>query len=270
MREPSGHRARPSGEMHQPSLDHPTHDLPLVAAHAAGDLPEADRSRAEALLQSCSDCTDLERDLLAIAAATRTLPAPAARTRDFQLSPEHADRLRRGSWLRAALRPFGATRSAVRPIAAAFTGLGIAGLLIAAALPGLAGSGAATLAPERDTTSGAGYPAATAAAAGAPGVPAPQAPAPTPFGGKYDANAHKSAAPQATDTAAKAASAAPTSGAVAFGGAENSGLSGGPASSVPGAAVAASPPSLLMIGSLALLAIGLVLFGLRFAGRRVR
>lgn len=268
MREPSGRRARPSGEMHQPNLDHPTHDLPLVAAHAAGDLLESDRTRAEALLQSCPDCADLHRDLLAIAAATPSLPAPAARTRDFQLTPEHAVRLRRGSWLRAALRPFGATRSAVRPMAAAFTGLGIAGLLVAAALPGLAGGSAATIGPERDTTSGAAYPAATAAAAVAPGAPVPQAGAPSPFPGDDAINAHGSGVPQATDTAAKAGSTTATGGEFGISGGQDGSVGG--VASGPGDASASSPPNLLALGSLALLAIGLVLFGLRFAGRRVR
>src|SRR5512143_2621071 len=129
--------------MNQPNLDHARHDRTLIAGHAAGDLVEADRSRAEALLASCAGCSDLHRDLLAIASATRSLPAPKAPARDFRLTPAQAERLRRRSWLRAALRPFGTPRSVVRPMAAAFTSLGVAGLLVATALPALLGGGAA-------------------------------------------------------------------------------------------------------------------------------
>ena len=126
-----------------------------------------------------------------------------ARRRDFQLAPEQAERLRRGSWLRAALRPFGAARSPVRPMAAAFTSLGIAGLVFAAALSGMAG-GAAMSAPNADTSTGAaGQPGATAGPAFVAEQPAPQGGAPTTAPGTYEANGH-TAPPQASDSAVKA------------------------------------------------------------------
>ncbi|MEO8273984.1 MAG: hypothetical protein ABI620_07950, partial [Chloroflexota bacterium] len=66
--------------------NHPDHDLLLIAADAAGDLAGTDRARAQALIQACESCADLQRDLVSIAAATRTLPAMAAAPRDFRLS----------------------------------------------------------------------------------------------------------------------------------------------------------------------------------------
>jgi hypothetical protein len=261
--------------MHQPNPDHPTHDLTLVAAHAAGDLTDADRPYTEAQLASCADCADLHRDLILIAAATHSLPTPFARTRDVQLSPEHAERLRRGSWLRAILRPFGATRSAVRPMAAAFTTLGIAGLLVAAALPNLLG-GTASLAPELGSTSTTG--GLTTGATNAPVfgeyVPAPQAGGASPAAASpvYDrANAVSPAAPYPTDLAVKAGSSAGSDSLVALGAGRSPDTLG--SSAAPGTVAGPSPsslPNLLVIGSGALLAAGLALFGLRFAGRRVR
>ena len=266
MREPFGRQPRPTDEMHQPNPAHPTHDLTRISAHAAGDLPGADLASVQDLLVSCADCADLHRDLVAIATATHQLPAPISRMRDFQLEPEQAERLRRGSWLRAALRPFGTARSAARPLAAACTTLGIAGLLVAASLPGLAG-GAMPLAPESGGTRSAGQPIATSASVVGPGAPAPQAGGPTAASGDYGAVTSSSSAPQASDAAGKAGPSTTfdsvTSGGAASG-SENRDVSG------PRALAASSPPNLLAIGSIALLTIGLLLFGLRFAGRRVR
>jgi hypothetical protein len=264
--------------MHQPNLDHPSHDLTLVAAHAAGDLPESDRTSVEALLASCTDCADLHRDLVAIAAATHTLPAPIARTRDFQLEPAQAERLRRGSWLRRLLQPFGAAGSPARPIAAAFTTLGVAGLLVATIVPSLAG-GSATSAPSHDSAVGAAAATAAPAAApgatteAAPGVPAPQAGGATSNPADFGSYQQASGAPGDTSTPGKAGPtgssiAAPVALAGGTGGPERAGASVG--SIEAPTLTREGSPNLLFIGSLALLALGLALFGLRFAGRRVR
>src|SRR6476469_1721729 len=142
---------------HSIPAEHAQHDLDLIAGHAAGDLTDTERSRADAQIQSCTSCADLRRDLVAIAVATRTLPAPAA-PRDFRLTPAQASRLRSGGWIRSLLRPFAAPRSTVRPMAMAFTSLGLAGLFVANILPSLFG-GMAASAP----MPAAGQPAATAA-----------------------------------------------------------------------------------------------------------
>lgn len=248
--------------------NHSDHDVLLIAAHAAGDTTDADRSRAQALLDTCQSCTELHRDLLAISAATRSLPNLAAAPRTFQLTAEQAARLQRGSWLRTVLAPFSGARSAVRPVAAAFTSLGVAGLLVATLLPGALGS-AGSLAPQRNRSStgdiaapaaapsiasvaggpvastGAGYPDTRPLAAGgrttAPGVT---------FGGAKDASA--SAAPEVA--VANAASSAP----------------GMEADDAGRMTTGGNAPSPIFIGSVALLGLGLLLFGLRFAGRRLR
>jgi hypothetical protein len=261
--------------MRQRNHDHPTHDLALVAAHAAGDLPESDRIPVVELLASCPDCADLHRDLLDIAAATRSLPAPLARARDFQLEPGAAERLRRGSWLRRLLQPFGAAGSSARPIATAFTTLGIAGLLVATALSGFGGlaGGNSASAPERDSSTGAAVPApaATAAPAAAPSVPQPQAGAPSAYPADVALGQHASGAPNATAATVKAgASGSPERALTAFGGPVASVAGAADGSSVSGPLLVATPPNLLVLGSVALLAIGLALFALWFAGRRVR
>ena len=124
---------------------HATHERGLIAARAAGDLIGPELADADALLERCRACRALHDDLLAIAAATRALPAPARSTElDYRISADRASRLRRGAFWRRLLRPFGRQGSpTVRPLAAAFTTLGLAGLMLVA-LPSLQlGSGAA-------------------------------------------------------------------------------------------------------------------------------
>lgn len=238
---------------HQELPNHATHDVTLIAGHAAGDLVDSERTRAQFLLDSCRSCAELDGDLIAIAAATRSLPALATAPRDFRLSPEQAASLQRGSWLRAALAPFSATRSAVRPMATAFTSLGLAGLLVATVLPGLLGSPASLSGPERNrAATGAEATSAPAAPVIGPGQPVPAAQSGAPgdeFGVKDN------------DAATNAPEAA-------FGGGTSTGSTAGQSDGT-GRDYETTPPNPLLIGSLALLAVGLLLFGLRFAGRRL-
>lgn len=266
--------------------NHPDHDLTLIAAHAAGDLSDAERTRAQARIDACSACADLHRDLIAIAVATRSLPTRAAAPRDFRIAPEQAARLARRGWLRTLLAPLGAPRSAAQPLAAAFTSLGLAGLLVATFLPGLMGSAASSTADEKRDRAALGGPTAAPAAPAATSAAQPAAP---PAATSATARATVltpllSAAsgkpvPEATsgtdnaygvrDGAAGGASA--TSGTVAAG--LGSTPTEAPGANVElGAAVIAPPATSnpLLIGSLALLAAGLLLFGLRFASRRLR
>jgi hypothetical protein len=136
---------------------HAGHDLLLVAAHAAGDTLGADAERAASLVATCPDCAALAADLVAIAAATHDIPAPA-RPRDFTLRPEDAARLRPRGWRRLAAS-FGASRlELVRPLAAGLTTLGLAGILLA----GLPVVQEATIGPTGTAAPAAGYPGATA------------------------------------------------------------------------------------------------------------
>jgi hypothetical protein len=130
-------------EMHRSNPpDHALHDLDLVAASIDGDLADHQRAAADALVATCTSCAELRRDLVALAAATRALPRSATARRDFRLDAQQAARLRRGGLLRRLLRPLAAPGSAARPMAAAFTTLGLAGLLVANILPSLFGGAA--------------------------------------------------------------------------------------------------------------------------------
>ena len=268
---------------HPNPSDHARHDATLIAGHAAGDLTDAERSRADALLAECEPCSELRRDLVAIAAATRSVPAPATLARDLRLAPDQAERLRRGSWLRGLLRPFGAAGSPVRPIATAFTSLGLVGLLVGVTLSGGAGlaapatSGQAlerdNLAAASDTAALEGYQALTES--GRPLVfdrasdgmfnPVSQSSGsgyhlyPTPPTDRTVVVAAGSAAPKTEK---------PTVTEAALGGVDQAGQpQGGNERAI---ALIPTPPNPLIAGSLALLGIGLLLFGLRIASHRVR
>jgi hypothetical protein len=123
---------------------HALHDEELVAAFAAGDVEDpADGERARALVERCSRCHDLHRDLVAIRAVIRASGTAAQRAetraapRDFRLSTEDAARIRPGSpaarlavrlgW-RARLNLGVATFG--RPVGAAMATFGIVGLLV--------------------------------------------------------------------------------------------------------------------------------------------
>ncbi len=250
--------------MHRSNPDHANHELSLIAGHAAGDLADSERIRAEALLQSCTSCADLRRDLIAIAAAMRALPAAALGSRDFRLDAAQAARLRRGSWLRTLLRPFGTAQSSVRPIAAAFTSLGAAGLLVATVLPGLLGSPASAPMLERSATGTA-----------APG-PTSLAAQPVAGGGNTDAGkvqaAEQSSPPNFgyLSGAAKASQDADDMPRDVAVGAPGSHVPAPVGTSADASSVIAPAPNPFVVGSLALVAIGVALFGLRFAARRVR
>ena len=253
---------------HTNHAHHARHDLTLIAGHAAGDLSETDRLRADALISSCTPCADVRRDLVSIAAATRSLPAPAMLVRDFRLLPEQAERLRRGSWLRAALRPFAAQGSVARPMAAAFTSLGLAGLLVAAVIPGLLGSAAGAPGGAREE----GFQAAQASAA-APepaateGRLAPQGAQPSNDRANVDAASGRPVLVSAGGKSTNVPTAAPEA---AAGGGRTAATDVTRLSDSDANLSVAPVVNPLIAGSLGLLLVGVLLFGLRFAGRRLR
>lgn len=269
---------------HQNPPDHARHDATLIAGRAAGDLTETERVRADALLAECDACGELRRDLVAIAAATRSVPPPATLAHDLRLAPEQADRLRRGSWLRTFLRPFGAATSPVRPLATAFTSLGVVGLVVGVTLSsgiGFAGiAGGPASAPGGEDRAHAPAPAATAGAAenqfeaeDGSYLPVMQSSGGQVIGGGAQGT---SIPPDRTVVDMSKSNrpsepAAPTSAALG----ENKGgnrdvATPGDADNEAASLSATSPPNPLIAGSLALLGIGLLLFGLRIASRRVR
>ena len=139
---------RPSEtQMHeQPnSSDHARHDLLAVAALADRDATGEEAVRAEAQIDTCPDCATLHAELVSLATATRQLPA-IERSRDFQLRPEDAQRLRPNR-IRRLFGSFGTARDGFsRPLAMGLTTLGLAGLMLGI-LPGSLSLGGGASAP---------------------------------------------------------------------------------------------------------------------------
>jgi hypothetical protein len=221
---------------------HEGHDPHLIAAHVAGDLTGPDRAAAATLLSGCAACAALHDDLRAIARATRELPAHS-RPRDFRLTPEVAERLRRGGWRRLLHALGGPSFAFVRPMGAALTTLGLAGLLLAS-LPGVQLGGSAS-APAGGATASE-MPAAAPATGDAAGAPRPQGGVDQEFlnnaGGSFDPSE------QAPDQAR--------------------GNDADPAGR--DAAIAQrSADTTLMILSGSFVIVGLALFGLRWSARRL-
>ena len=113
-----------------PDSAHLRHDPQLVAGHASNDLAPADAERVAGWLRDCADCAALHADLRVLSSALATLPRLANAPRDFRLSPAQAARLRGGPWWRRLARSITAPRGVGRPLATAFTTLGLVGILV--------------------------------------------------------------------------------------------------------------------------------------------
>ena len=74
--------------------DHASHDPELIAASLDRDIAPETRVVVERLVASCPACAALREDLLALATATASVPAPA-RHRDFTMTAEVAAAVRR-------------------------------------------------------------------------------------------------------------------------------------------------------------------------------
>ena len=144
---------------------HGAHDPQVIAALGSGDLSVADALKAEAWLRDCHACAELRDDLATLAAALSSLPKTTPAPRDFRLTAAQAARLRGGPWWRRIARSIAAPRGLGRPLATAFTTLGLVGLLLGSlplgALLPAGATGERSLAV--DTTSGAGAPEASGA-----------------------------------------------------------------------------------------------------------
>lgn len=215
---------------------HSDHDLLLVAAFAADDLDGDDLARADELVGACGDCSTLGADLRAIAQATGELPLPR-RPRDFFVRPADAERLRPRGLRRLAAAIGGPRVQLARPLAGGLMMLGFAGLLVATQ-PWLSQFGGASTADQRLE-----YRAS----------PVPD----SEIQGGPDA-AYASGAPSATDaalggvrgSAGQAASLQPAAGAPILT------STGAPDEFKTGREGVAAGPSGLVIGSVALVAIG--------------
>ena len=241
--------------------EHALHDLDLIAGLAADDLSPSEQRRARAQVHACAGCGALRDDLVAIATATRTLPRQPA-PRDYRITTEQAARLRRTGWIARLLGPFGSAGSIARPLAATFTTLGLVGVLVATALPGLLGASASPTSASPESVRGGASATFAVAPDEAHGAAfATASPVDQGFGAKDNA--------QASD--APAYIQAGSGGTGGSGGGAMGGTDGSTSSTPDVGRVADTQPmNLLLWGSITVFGIGLMLFGLRFAGRRLR
>ena len=269
--------------------DHAHHDRLLVAAQVAGDLDPAEHDRMAARIADCPACAELARDLATIRAATTAanLPVPP-RPRPFTLAPSDAARLRPAGW-RGLVRRFGSPGWAfTRPLAAGLTTLGLAGLLVAALPTGFMGGSAAAgpaareAAHERSLMTYQGAPSSPGAQPSFATAPseAPASAAPLPAGSAPTASGNPKPSDSAVGTLGTDVKGEPgdaggvdntssPSPGTALGGSD--GLTQGPGNDEAEApTVAARDGSILLaiVAGTAIL-VGLGLFGLRWAARRL-
>jgi hypothetical protein len=230
--------------------DHRQHDLVLISGLAADDLTAADQSMATALTESCADCRALRDDLLTIAQATRDLPAQRA-PRDFRITADQAARLTRTGWFARLVGSLVGSGSLVRPLAATFTTLGLVGIFVAGALPTMLGGAASMPAPEAVT--GLGGTGATTASSAPGAMHGPQLASAGPGDDGYGVKdaAQASAEPADVRAGSNGETSGPDAQSLARSGDERAN-------------------GLLLWGSVTLLGVGLGLFALRLAGRRLR
>jgi hypothetical protein len=155
------------------ALDHPRHDLELIARVAAGDGTAADARAASTLREACADCRNLDADLRAVAVATRELrsAAVAAAPRDFRLTAADAARLRRRG-LGRLLEPRGwAGSRGMGRLGGGLVAIGLVGLVFGSGIVGtFGGLGAGAALPAAVPAYSASTPAATAATAATAGT----------------------------------------------------------------------------------------------------
>jgi hypothetical protein len=112
---------------------HARHDRFAVASATGGGA-------VPATVGACSSCAALHRDLLAVRDALRLAWTPT-RHRDLYLTTSDAARLRSTGWWHRTLEAAGTSMESVtKPLAVAFTGLGLAGLLLTAVPLGMSGA----------------------------------------------------------------------------------------------------------------------------------
>ena len=122
--------------------DHRRHDRLLIARFAADDAYPAEIEEARTQIAACSDCAALAADIQILSRAVAGVPTPA-RTRDFRLTVEQADKLR-GSWLERLMRGFaGPGLGTLRPVAGVALSIGLV-MAVAGALPSFAPAGPAS------------------------------------------------------------------------------------------------------------------------------
>jgi hypothetical protein len=114
--------------------EHARHDRLLVTRFGAGDAYPAELAEARQLVERCSECARLAREISLLRAATADLPV-ASRTRDFLLTERDAERLRVSAfdrWLRRLAAP---GLAPLRPLAGVAVSVGLALAVVGVALP---------------------------------------------------------------------------------------------------------------------------------------
>jgi len=270
--EPVAAAARLTVEMIHSTQNHEAHDRLLIASLVDRSISDTERARAEAQVTACAACAQLHEELVALAAATRALPVPP-RMRDFTLTPADAARLRGSPW-RRLIAAIGSTRDVFsRPLAIGFTTLGLAGLLVAT-VPMPFGTGGATSAERALQPIGAAAEDGAAESGSGEEFAAPASAAPAPVASSPAmAATGPSTAPSAALEAAPAASPEDLAPDVLFEGGESSPLPGEPAANRNLAQLdldtGGFAPSPMVVVAGLLLLVGLGLFGLRWAARRL-
>ena len=246
--------------MTTPATDHPGHDPILIAAHLDGTLDAREATRVHEWLATCAPCVELRADLVAIAAATRTMAMPA-RPRDFTLTLADAERARGRGWRRVLAVIASPRDSVTRPLAVGLTTLGVAGLLIANIPTGsLFGGAASAGAPSDGATSSQVEMTGVDAGAGA-GVAASAAVGAAPIG------PNAAASPKDIgQLAPEASQIRDTAGGDAGKGTVKQPVADHPASE---ASTTTTGPSLLVVASFLLLLTGVAMALLRWGARRL-
>lgn len=253
--EPGASARRPTGDM-QPrdtTANHANHDLLVIAEAADRAADVTTVAAAEQQAAACGECAALLADLRSIAGGLSALPRTAAIPRDFRITPEQAQRLRREPAWRRFLRGFGTPElPSLRIVASAFTTLGLAGILITAVLPGLIPGGGSPSGILSTVGSAITAPGVVQSGKDAAGSFVPELAIPSPATG--------GAAPASSSTAdfgGPGGTAASTPGDTA------AGLSPTPESASP------SPPSWTAVSAI-VLGIGVALFAIRLGAQRLR
>lgn len=129
---------RPFG--HTPG--HSRHDRLLVARFTVGESLPGEAEEGRRLLEQCTDCARLAEDLRLLRTSIAGLPTPA-RTRNFRLTAEQAERLRGNSLERFLRRLAMPGLTMLRPVAGVALAIGLTIMVVGAGLPMAAAPAAA-------------------------------------------------------------------------------------------------------------------------------
>jgi hypothetical protein len=124
---------RPFG--HTPG--HTRHDRRLVARFTVGESLPGEAEEGRRLLEQCTDCARLAADLRLLRTSIAGLPTPA-RTRNFRLTAEQAERLRGNTFERLLRRLAMPGLTMLRPVAGVAMAIGLTIMVVGGALPAAA------------------------------------------------------------------------------------------------------------------------------------